>query len=381
MYDHGIHLLFDANSSISKSRKVLQDKYYYYNDPDEIFSTRNIIKVINYINSFKGSIQLPILFELNAAKFEDKFSLTLFECITYYIMVKFNRRVFVKFNNLRHSISGDGIHSSPLLLLTTNKLSNCKKYVNIFANDIYQNHFRRYILSDKAIGTSLLSRLYDDIAAFQIMFEVNKEYRESLAEVLVELISNACEHTDSDCLIDVDIAPHYRKKNEDGEFYGINICILNFSSQLFPDDIKKKLNGIRNSDKLTDRYKQLLQAERNHSKYFCEQYSFEDFCTIAAFQHKISGRYDNNITGGTGLTKLIKELQNKSDTYKCYMLSGNKRFIFREQYLSYDQQDWIGFNANNDFLNFPPDITLFKKSDIFFPGSAYNLAFVFKKEN
>ena len=40
-----------------------------------------------------------------------------------------------------------------------------------------------------------------------------------LAEVIVELVGNAGEHGETECMLDIDITENdYGKKNEDGEF-------------------------------------------------------------------------------------------------------------------------------------------------------------------
>ena len=48
--------------------------------------------------------------------------------------------------------------------------------------------------------------------------------------------------------------------------------------------------------------------------------------------------------------------------------------------LSYDDDNWVGFNTANDFLTQIPDVQCIEKSKIFFPGTAFNLNFVMKLE-
>ena len=62
--------------------------------------------------------------------------------------------------------------------------------------------------------------------------------------------------------------------------------------------------------------------------------------------------------------------------HMCYVLSGKRGMIFKKEYLEYNDERWIGFNKENDFLTQIPDVDIFDECDIFFPGTAYNLNFV-----
>ena len=101
---------------------------------------------------------------------------------------------------------------------------------------------------------------------------------------------------------------------------------------------------------------------------------------MTAFQHKISGR-ENSITGGTGLTKLIESLETRSETHICYVQSGKRVVIFKPEYLSYNDDGWLGFNENNDYLTTAPQENLFSGNHYLLPGTAFNLNFVMKRES
>lgn len=55
-----------------------------------------------------------------------------------------------------------------------------------------------------------------DIDSFLKMFSVAKQYRDAITEVIIELAGNALEHTDTDCLIDLDVTTPYNKKKQRG---------------------------------------------------------------------------------------------------------------------------------------------------------------------
>ena len=330
---------------------------------------------------------MPIKINLGTVTFLDKLTIILLECICYFLIKRMDRTVWVE-HLAEKNILTEEILVSPLRFLKKGKSYSRASFLRTFNFLIGRNHYRRYMKYEDIVNTNRLSLLFSDIVSFQIHLGVDEETASQIAEVLIELVGNACEHACTDCLIDIDIPLNYSKKGNDGDFfgnfYGINISIVNYSEKLFFQDLQSKiLMFIDDGSKLTnDRYKTLVEAYQNHKSQFSEDYTEDDFFTIAAFQYKISGRINNNSTGGTGLKKLIQGLQNKSDACVCYMQTGNRVFCFSGEYLEYDDGNWIGFNKENDFLNNIPDKRLFHNSKVYVPGTAYNLSFVYeKKEN
>ena len=118
---------------------------------------------------------------------------------------------------------------------------------------------------------------------------------DKLCESIIEIVGNSIEHGRSDCLIDIDVTEEkYKKRNdtEDSFYYGINVVVLDFSEVPFNKKIKTKL---ANTALLNERYIKVNEAKQNHSKYFNNDYTEDDFYTIASFQHKISGSIDKKI--------------------------------------------------------------------------------------
>ena len=107
-----------------------------------------------------------------------------------------------------------------------------------------------------------------------------------------EIVGNAIEHANSQCLLDIDVTTDHSKcvesEVQDGDFYGINIVILNFSDVLFGDKIKKR---IENEELDTDdRYIVLKKAYNNHKKEFDEKYNYDDFVTWLRYSIKYLGQ-------------------------------------------------------------------------------------------
>lgn len=339
------------------------------------FTIGKILKITDYIVNVKKYPRIPVVFCFAAKdlNFADKMVYILFECVCYYL-IENNYRVLIKMTP-KPFIHTNGIETSPLNLLRTGKYDHIKKFEQKFENDFYGKHFRR-VISNCDKDSKELSILMDEIASFQKLFDIREDNREKVTEVLVELVGNALEHSMGDCLIDLDIAENYVKAGgENGKKYlGINIAIVNFSEELLGSALTEKI--ITSKEELPERYERVKDAYRTHKKHFGEKYSDEDFFNIATFQHKISGRAENVTTGGTGLTKLIKSLEEESDAYECYVISGRRILLFKHEYMKYNEDGWIGFNEENNFLEMPPSPSILDTTSIFFPGTGYNLTFV-----
>lgn len=378
-----IDKIFEANPRSSSKIELIKGQAVF-ECYDRILSGLTIEKIINFVNTIHKKykkINISIVFSFGYIKLADKLSYILFECICYELINNYHHRVYIYWTP-QNDILTDGVFSCPLKLLNDKRPGNQALFIKKFEMEIYQHHFRRVIDGEEKENTNYLGKLLQELDYFLKYFDITEEYRDQIAEVIAELVGNACEHGASDCLLDIDITNDHLKsiKNipQEGIFYGINIVIVNFSKTLLGDGIKNKIETHNLS---TERYVQLGKAYNYHKQFFSNEYTYDDFCNIAALQDKISGRPHHNLAGGTGLTKLIHSLQEKSDMDSCYVLSGNRCVIFDRNLLNYDNQDWLGFNTNQDFLNSLPDEKAITDCYVFLPGTAYNLNFVMKRED
>ena len=340
---------------------------------------RDILAFINAIHEKYKNVGIPILFEFGNIRFEDKLTYIFLEAICYILIKKYKHSVWINFGTTPQ-IFTEGIASSPLLLLKTKEKKplkkNLQKFISKYKFDIYGKHYRR-VLGYEEMQDEKLCRIMDEVRSFLKFSSVSEQCLDEITEVIIELIGNVSEHTVSECLIDIDVTSEYEKKEDVGLFRGINLSVLNFSDQLLSEQIKHR---ILSSDNLIGRYGQVKSAYQFHSQYFNDDYYEEDFYNIAAFQHKISGNIKKQITGGTGLTKLICSLEKRSDTHNCYVITGNRALFFRHELLEYNDDNWLGFNKEKDFLNHLPDQGVVGIDHIYMPGVAYNLNFAMKRE-
>ncbi|MCH5250575.1 MAG: hypothetical protein J1E98_11605 [Lachnospiraceae bacterium] len=374
--------LLEYNSGKSVKIKIKDKKAIFINNSNE-FSGDTVLKIINFVNSLHKTyknVKIPIEFRFNNIYIKDKLSYVFFECICYLLMKHYQHMVFIYWKPQKNILT-DGIFSSPLKLLDGTNHKSALKYPDKFESDLYRNHFRKIISGDKK-DTNYLGELFQALDSFLKYFSIVKEYRDQIAEVIAELVGNACEHAYTDCLLDIDITNDHLKKIEsvvqDGVYYGINITVVNFSDTLLGTNVKKKLYE---NNLTSERYLSLGKAYQYHKSQFSEQYTEDDFFNISAFQDKISGRSRYSESGGTGLTKLIRSLQEKSDVDSCYVVSGNRSVIFYKEKLEYNEQNWLGFNEKKDFLNAIPDSDINLPCHAYVPGTAYNLNFVMKRED
>lgn len=378
-----INKLFETNTQCLSKLKIDKDKIIF-KCYDEDFSGNTVFKILGFVNAVHKkykNLNVPLTFYFRNIRIVDKLSYIIFECICYSLVKDYNHKV-VLYWCPQSNILTDGVFCSPLNLLNDKSGKNLTKFEKSFKMDIYQRHFRRLINGNDNKNTNYLGNLLQELDSFLKYFYIAEDYRDQISEVITELVGNACEHGDTDCLLDVDITRDGRITIDDipqkGIFYGINIAIVNFSDILLGDGIKNKINNNILND---NRYIYLKNAYNYHKQFFSEKYSYVDFCNISSLQDKISGRMNYSLSGGTGLTKLIYSLQEKSDADSCYVISGYRCVRFLKQLLNYDENNWLGFNVQKDFFNEIPDEEAIVKCYIYFPGTAYNLNFVMKRED
>lgn len=376
-----IELLVKCNDSYEKNKINFGKGCYIYKHNDKYFNLNSIEAIIKYICNIKNNTihNLPIKIIIKKAITEDKISLIMLECICYYMIKEINKSVLIELEVAKYP-HNTILATSPLKLLTILNLNNKRLYIKKFEKSISMYHYRALVKNSEAEGSDVLSKEQTNIALFLQNNNIKEYIRENLAEVVVELIDNACSHGDTDCIVDIDVSPNVGKQDETDEFYAINICVLNFSYKLFNEDLRLKLKSEECQRKQKGRYKQILDVFKTHKINFSDQYTEDDFYTIAAYQHNVSGRKGKYSNGGTGMTKLIKNLQQQSVVSHCFMISGNRIMRFKKELLDYDENYWLGFNKEKDFFAHIPDEMLFCKSKFYMPGTGYNLYFIFKKE-
>lgn len=381
-----IEKLFGINDYKSKAQMTFQNMSCEFVCNDSEFGADQILKIIGFINEVHRRykhVNVPIYFSFGKVCIIDKLTYIIFECICYWLITEHHHAISLVWNP-DNVIWTQGVFSSPLKILNTQMA--CKesqiKFIEKFNFEIYQSHFRRVINPPKDLGENYVGRLQQDVNSFLRLFSIEEQYRDDVVEMIGEIVGNVAEHAQTDCLLDIDVTTdHWRAdepKDSEPKYYGVNIVILNFSNVLFGDKLGDR---IRKNDLFEDsRYVSLKEAYDFHSEHFSDKYLFEDFCNLSSLQHKISGSPEKGLAGGKGLTLLIESLQHKSEDSTCYLLSGKRVVVFDKELLKYDDKEWLGFNHSHNFFSELPSKGVIDKCIVDFPGTAYNLNFVLKRE-
>lgn len=370
----------DLAGKCPKPRRGIKD-YYYVSGCKEIdlYEIGRIISFIESIAKQHSLAILPIRINLGERIFTDKFSYIVLESLLHCLITKYRCKIETIFT-CPHNIFNEGIQNSCLIYSGIDSVAR-QRFVSKYDRHISRTHYRKILTKDaKPQEISLIAQEIDSFLKFNNIID---ECRNTVGMIVAELADNASEHAETECLIDVDVTKDYFKMGQvvnDDIYRGVNIVVMNYSDALLGTLLKSKLNNLSEDFiEKNERYKKVIEALNFHSRFWNEHYTESDFFTLASFQDKISGR-SHSVTGGKGLTELIKTLEIKSDSYFCYCLSGDKIIKLRKEYIIYNQDKWIGFNKENDFFTTLPDKDCIIKSPFYFPGTAYNLNFVLKQE-
>ncbi len=353
------------------AKMVINDSYL---GPDTL---NKIIYGVKFIHNNYGT-RIPIQFCFNNIEIRDKLSYLIFECICNSLISDYKQKVAIKIKYVSFNIISNGFKSSALHLLVNSGYKYNGEFVKEFNSHIFKTHYRKIIPYSES-NNEQLNQIMSDIFAFQNNLGIDYKCVDKISEVVVELIGNSLEHTKSDCLVDIDVSPCKQKTARGENVCGINITVINYSDILLGDKVKSKIKEIEQSkNKLNERYEKLLSAFEFHKNNYTFNYDEIDFFNIASFQHKISGRLHKYDTGGTGLTLLIKSIEEQAEEHSCYVFTGDRILYLDPKYLTYDEDEWLGFNERNDLFNQLPDKQAMERSSFFFPGTAYNLTFIMR---
>lgn len=350
----------------------------HINLKEQSFDSSGIVALVNdiayVINLYKSGCKRFVFYCRNFCP-EDKLTYILFEMLMYDLRINRGYDVILSIQNVKNKISTEGIKDSSLGYL----LKSDEVYAKKFIFEQNTMHFRRIITKSQLEGAGISSVL-GELKIFFLTSSLNREKTDQIAKTISELIDNVGEHTDADCLIDIDITqtPYTKIGEQQREYYAVNTVVLNLDEKKLSNNIREKVKNKYFGN--SQRYQMVTDAYNNHKRFFDKHYNEEDFFNVVAFQDEISGRKYENQTGGTGLTQLIKSLETDADDHGCYVLSGNQGLFFRPELLEYNEDRWLGFNKQKDFINKRPDELVILRSNAYLRGTAYNFTLIYRKE-
>lgn len=366
--------------------KVLQNKPIdiYINDSIINSSTLNIlVGKLKYVKLYYKYFKKTIHLHLGKIVFADKITYLLLDLIIYDLLKNTNFKIHIDVDiDLKHIIN-QGIKSTAFVRSTDpeSHILNPKLFIEIYEKkmSIANDYFRRYITRnsfDESI--ELPSVVITEISTFLKTAFDDEIWIDDVCDVMSELLDNIYSHTNSDCLIDIDICD--ANDSNDNLYKVLNIAVINFSENKIYDRIKNKIleREYSESDYL---YRNIYKAYDYHKNQFSNKYNEDDFFQITAFQKGVTTRENHSGNSGKGLTTLIKKIVDKTHESYSYVLSGNNILCFEQEYLDINTDGFIGFNKDNNYISDTPAENIILKSDLYIPGTIFHLSLFRKSED
>lgn len=346
---------------------------------DDCFSIKSIYKIAEHFKWMKENMDIyetKIIIDSNYIA--DQSVLTLMEMLIYFVSNEWNFKVTYRFS-INENVIGYQIFRKSILFKHNNRKLNLNQYNDEYNKKLIidRTYFRKICENtEENKKGKFLSITMGDIDIFLKCFEFDDEYRSELAEVIIEIVDNALKHSNGDCILTLNVlkSDHYRY-----QYVEVTTVVI--------DDIfigKEIIEYINKKDKseYSEKNKIVLTAFEKHKLFFNEKYNINSFAMVSAFQKYVTTRKLSMNAGGTGLTKLINELIEKSTNNFCYVSSGNTNLIFDKEVLKLSDKGLIGFNYENDYLGKIPSEKIVHINKYDMNLNVYNLQFVLKeKEN
>ncbi len=357
-----------------------------------LFTLETLREIISILErTRRKGIKKPIVFFSNEIMvFSDDLTVSMTEYVVYYYYIKHGVNAYITHgeisrgemqlgliiedkmiqNGFYYGEAGRGFFRDSFL--TFRDLSDVViTEDDFFARHESSNRFKK-IVGESPWDSSIA---ISECSAFLSNAKVGQNAIDAVADVIGELAPNAIEHGKTNCMIDVCFE---RSTSQEGKDYtSISLAVYDFSEKLLWSDLYNKI--FLNSEEITQKRQRIntvKKAWNEHRKYFSKEYSEEDFYNLMAFQ-KISGRAGDRYDGGLGISTLVEKVRKYSDEDECYALSGNGAMHLQRDLTIPDDDGFIAFNSERQFVYKIPDKDGVLKTRFFMPGVAYNMIFYF----
>ena len=225
---------------------------------DRNFSINSIYKILEHMNwlIYSNLTNLKFKIIIESEFINDEATLMLFEAIIYYIIKEYDINISCRFE-IRVNVIGYELFKNSLLYKYNNKIINKELYINEYEKNLIidKTHYRkRCINSTENLKGRFLSVTMEDIINFLKHLNVEEKYSEELAEVIIEIIGNALEHSNGDCLLNINVLYNAEKK-----YKYIDVALLDIDEICFGTGIKRYIEG-HNYEGYTEKNKIVLEA-------------------------------------------------------------------------------------------------------------------------
>lgn len=343
----------------------------------------NIIARFKYLLKY-NLCKYNICLEFENLEFKDKITYLILDAVIYDLLKRSNFNIEIRYIRQNFSNIHTGGFISTALYRTQNELGyiDKKTFIRYYEQNYYINEeiYRRIISKDILKNDETPSIIASEVATIVKQISDDSEWIDGISEVVSELVCNVSSHTEGDCLLDINFSNKIERRDDVEKINRtmINIAVINYSEYRLFDKIKNNIYNKKYNEK-DPLYERIYKAYNNHKNLFDNYYKEDDFFLITTFQNHVTSRNLKSGNNGTGLTRLIENIIDKSEADYSYVLSGYNILLFRPEYLSMSEDKFIGFNEEGDYFNYAPSKKTINKSLLSVPGTIYNLLLI--KEN
>lgn len=336
-----------------------------------IISGKSINQILGNIIHIKESYPRvkKITIKFKNLNFYDDAVLNVLECILYDLLKSGFRTINLDFENKNPNPIAKQLYEQSLIYnndkITSSFLTKFEK-----KKDIGLSYYRAIVKNDGKKED--ISNIYTDIPVFLNTHVRNEEILDKVAEVVAEVVGNARDHSNGDCLLNLKVFDVVSLKHQ--KFKLLSVVALNISDIKIYTKLKEQIenNNFVGNNKIVD------NALEYHKKHFDSKYVLDVFAFLSTFQKSVTTRDNSEGSGGTGLTTLINFLIEQAYDEYCYVNSGYYSFMFKKDCLKINDDGTIGFNDKNDYYTSIPSEKLWNVNTINFNGTIYNLDLLLK---
>lgn len=264
---------------------------------DKCFGRKSIYKIVEHIKWMKemelNNTKLKII--IDSDYFFDQPTVMLLEMLIYYLIKYLNVKVTYR-AKMKENILGFILFKKSILYKFNNVDILKKEYIEKYEKNIYicKDRFRkRFINNEENKKSNLMSITFTEIETFLKGCGFDDEYIEGLPEAIIEIIDNVYNHSEGDCILNIDVL-----KNTQMKYKYIEVTTLAIDDIALGDGVIKY---IQSSDK--SQYNKMneivLEAYNNHKSQFNKNYDESTFAMISTFQKYVTTRKRARNSGGT----------------------------------------------------------------------------------
>lgn len=264
---------------------------------DKCFSIKSIYKIVEHIKWMKemelNNSKLKIIIDSEYIK--DQPTVMLLEMLIYYLIKSLDVKVSYRANMKQHIIAFM-IFKKSILYKYNNVDIPRNEYIEKYEKNFYicRDRLRkRFINNEENKKSDLISKTLIDIESFLKGCGFDEDYIDGLPEAITEIIDNVFNHSEGDCILNIDVL-----RSEQMKYRYIEVTTLAIDDIALGDGIIKY---IQSTDK--SQYNKMneivLDAYNNHKNQFNKSYDESAFAMISTFQKYVTTRKRSIKSGGT----------------------------------------------------------------------------------